>query len=91
MCADADTDTAYGYGKSNRYMYRFDLPYPYAVSVSASAHIESLLCVYTITMFCRIPHAASACRIRTYGILALSCDKLSPTPAVWVTVEHNAE
>ena len=59
---------------SNRYMERFDLPYPYpyAVSVSASAHIESLLCVYTITIFCRMPHAASACRIRTYGILALN-------------------
>ena len=43
---------------SNRYMYRFDLAYPYAVSVSASAHMESLLCVYTITIFCRIrmPH-----------------------------------
>ena len=60
---------------SNGYMYRFDLPYPYpypyAVSVSASAHIESLLCVYTITIFCRMPHAASASRIRTYGILAV--------------------
>ena len=35
--------------------------------------IELLLCVYTITIFCRMPrpHAASACRIRTYGILAL--------------------
>ena len=48
---------------SNRHMYRFDFahPYPYAVSASASAHMESLLCVYTITIFCLMPypHAAS--------------------------------
>ena len=36
--------------------------YPYTVSVSASAHIESLLCVYTITIFagCRMPHPHAA-------------------------------
>ena len=56
---------------------------PYAVSVSASAHMESLLCVYTITIFCRLPHAVSACRIRTYGILARVQNQTGPHPDKW--------
>ena len=37
---------------------------------SASAHMKSLLRVHIVTICCRIPHAASARRIRTHGVVA---------------------
>ena len=52
-------------------------------TATASAHIESLLCVPTADIYYRIPHAASAWRIRTYGILSLE-NSYTQSSCCWV-------